>query len=293
MPKYLTYLPLLILCIAVLASTIRIVPQSKEYVIERLGKYNRTMESGLHFMIPILEVVRKKVSLKEQVYDFQPQPVITKDNVTMMIDSVVYLKVMDSRLYTYGVNRPIEATENMTATTLRNIIGDLELDETLTSRDRINSEMRIIVDEATDPWGIKISRIELKNILPPEDIRNAMEKQMRAEREKREKILIAEGEKESQIRVAEGAKEAQILRAEAAKQTRILEAEAEAAARRALYEAEVYGIQQVKEAGPDERFVQLETLKSIKDLANGQATKIVIPTELASLGGLVEALKEK
>ncbi|MDD7543652.1 MAG: SPFH/Band 7/PHB domain protein [Peptoniphilaceae bacterium] len=293
MPKYLAYLPLLILCIAVLASTIRIVPQSKEYVIERLGKYNRTMESGLHFMIPILEVVRKKVSLKEQVYDFQPQPVITKDNVTMMIDSVVYLKVMDSRLYTYGVNRPIEATENMTATTLRNIIGDLELDETLTSRDRINSEMRIIVDEATDPWGIKISRIELKNILPPEDIRNAMEKQMRAEREKREKILIAEGEKESQIRVAEGAKEAQILRAEAAKQTRILEAEAEAAARRALYEAEVYGIQQVKEAGPDERFVQLETLKSIKDLANGQATKIVIPTELASLGGLVEALKEK
>ena len=274
-----------------LISLVRIVPQAQAYVIERLGAYHGTWNTGIHFMIPFIDRVSNKVTLKEVVKDFAPQPVITKDNVTMQIDTVVYFQITDPKLYTYGVVGPVTAIENLTATTLRNIIGELELDETLTSRDIINSKMRAILDEATDPWGIKVNRVEVKNIIPPRDIQDAMEKQMRAERERRESILRAEGEKRSSILTAEGEKEAMVLRANAKKESMIAEAEGQAQAIERIYEAQAKGIEMIKNANPTQAYLQLKSLEAYEKMADGKATKLIIPNELGSLATLLSTFK--
>lgn len=276
----------------IFAYLVRLVPQAEAYVIERLGAYYTTWNTGLHILIPIVDRVANKVTLKEIVKDFAPQPVITKDNVTMQIDTVVYFFISDPKLYTYGVVGPITAIESLTATTLRNIIGDLELDETLTSRDIINTKMRAILDEATDPWGIKVTRVEVKNIIPPRDIQEAMEKQMRAERERRESILRAEGEKRSAILSAEGEKESMMLRATARKEALIAEAEGEAQAIERKYQAEARGIQMIKDAAPSKEYLSLKTLEAYEKMANGQATKIVVPTELQTMASALVSAKE-
>ncbi|MEG0367047.1 MAG: SPFH domain-containing protein [Coprobacillus sp.] len=290
--NYLWIVILVLVAIVVIAKTIRIVPQSYAYVVERIGAYNRTCNVGLHIMIPLLDRVSNKVSLKEQVIDFAPQPVITKDNVTMQIDTVVYFQITDPKLFTYGVVRPLNAIENLTATTLRNIIGDLELDETLTSRDIINSRMRSILDEATDPWGIKVHRVEVKNIIPPRDIQEAMEKQMRAERERRQAILQAEGQKASAILTAEGLKESMILEANADKEAKIARATGEAEALRLVYEAQAKGIKYINDADPTQAYVTLEGFKALEELSKGEATKIIIPSELQGLAGTVTSIAE-
>ena len=282
---------ILIIVVILILPNIKIVPQAKRYVIERLGSYHTTWENGLHFKLPFVDKVSNNVSVKEQVLDFAPQPVITKDNVTMQIDTVVYLQVTDAKLYTYGVERPISAIETLTATTLRNIIGELELDQTLTSRDIINSKMRVILDEATDPWGIKVNRVEVKNILPPRDIQEAMEKQMRAERERREKILQAEGEKKSSILLAEGEKESSILKAEAKKEAQIRIAEGEAEALLKIKEAEAKGIELLKKAGADKSVIALKSLEALEKVADGKSTKIIIPSELSSVASLVSVFE--
>ena len=282
----------MIFFIIILVSCIKIVPQASIFIVERLGAYYQTWNVGVHFKIPFIDRVAKVVTLKEKVVDFPPQPVITKDNVTMQIDTVVYFQITDGKLYTYGVDHPMNAIENLTATTLRNIVGDLELDETLTSRDTVNTKMRAILDEATDSWGIKINRVELKNILPPKDIQEAMEKQMRAERERRESILKAEGEKRSQILVAEGEKEAMILRAEAAKEAAIKNAEGEAQAIVDIQRATAEGLKLIKEVGLDDKVLSLKGIEALKDVADGKATKIIIPSEIQSLAGLAASLKE-
>ncbi len=279
-----------ILIIVILVKNIRIVPQAKAFVIERLGAYSATWNVGLHLKVPFIERVAKQVSLKEQVADFPPQPVITKDNVTMQIDTVVFFQITDPKLYTYGIEHPMVAIENLSATTLRNIIGDLELDQCLTSRDIINSKMRSILDEATDPWGIKVNRVELKNILPPKEIQNAMEKQMKAERERREAILRAEGEKKSAILTAEGEKESAILRADAKKQQQILEAEGEAEAILKVQTATAEGIRRINEAAPGEAVLKLKALEAFAAAANGRATKIIIPSEIQGIAGLAEGV---
>ena len=287
---------ILVIVLVLVLPNIKIVPQAKRYVIERLGSYYTTWENGLHFKVPFIDRIANVVSIKEQVLDFAPQPVITKDNVTMQIDTVVYLQVTDAKLYTYGVERPIGAIETLTATTLRNLIGELELDQTLTSRDIINSKMRVILDEATDPWGIKVNRVEVKNILPPHDIQEAMEKQMRAERERREKILQAEGEKKSSILLAEGEKESAILKAEARKESQIKIAEGEAEALLKLKEAEAKGIELLRTANADKSVIALKSLKALEKVADGQSTKIIIPSELssvASIATIFEDLKDK
>ncbi len=305
---------LVILVIIILISGIKFVPQASEYVIERLGTFARTLHAGPHYVIPFFEKVAKRVSIKEQVADFKPQPVITKDNVTMQIDTVVFYRITDTKLYTYGVERPLAAIENLTATTLRNIIGELELDATLTSRDVINAKITAILDEATDPWGIKVNRVELKNIIPPREIQDSMERQMKAERERREKILQAEGEKKSQILVAEGEKESQILRAEAEKEAEILRAEAEkqamilhadAVKQQKILEAqgEAEAIQMVQNAlaeslvklnqsNPQDNVIALKSLEAFAKAADGKATKIIIPSEIQGLAGLVTSIKE-
>ena len=294
---------ILIIIIAIIAMSARIIPQAHAAVIERLGVYTTTWNTGLHFKIPIIDRVAKNVNLKEQVVDFAPQPVITKDNVTMQIDTVVYYQITDPRLYAYGVENPIMAIENLTATTLRNVIGDLELDETLTSRETINTKMRASLDIATDPWGIKVNRVELKNIIPPAAIRDAMEKQMKAERERREAILIAEGEKKSTILIAEGKKEsaildaeaekqAAILRAEAKKEATIKEAEGQAEAILRIQQANADGLKMLKEAAPDEAVLQLKSLEAFAKAADGQATKIIIPSEIQGLAGLAKSVTE-
>ncbi len=282
---------LLILVIFVLTYTIRIIPQSIAVVVERLGAYDRTLNQGLHFIVPILDRVEGRVSLKENVKDFPPQPVITKDNVTMMIDTVVYFQITDPKLYTYGVHNPISAIENLTATTLRNIIGELELDESLTSREIINSKMRSILDEATDAWGIKVNRVEVKNINPPRDIQEAMEKQMRAERERRSAILKAEGEKRSAILIAEGEKESVILRADAKKEAYIREAEGESQAIERVYRAQAEGVRLLKEAGPDQAYLTLRGFDTFAKVADGQATKIIIPSQIQDLSGMLASAK--
>ena len=283
---------LVFVVIFILIRCIRIVQQSRAYIIERLGAYHATWNVGLHFKIPFIERVAKVVSLKEQVADFQPQPVITKDNVTMQIDTVVYFQITDPMLYTYGIDRPLVAIENLSATTLRNIIGDLELDQCLTSRDVINTKMRAILDEATDPWGIKVNRVELKNILPPKDIQNAMEKQMKAERERREAILRAEGEKKSAILTAEGENQAAILRAEAKKQAQILEAQGKAEAILAVQKATADSIKLLNEAAPSDPVIRIRALEAFAAAADGKATKIIIPSEIQGLAGLAEGLVE-
>lgn len=278
--------------LVVIISNIKIVPQANAYVIERLGAYQATWETGLHVKIPFIDRISKKVSLKEQVVDFPPQPVITRDNVTMQIDTVVYFEITDPKLYCYGVERPLSAIENLTATTLRNIIGDLELDNTLTSRDTINDKIRIILDEATDAWGIKVLRVELKNILPPREIQDAMEKQMKAERERRAKILDAEGEKSSQILVAEGLKESAILKAEAVKAQKIKEAEGEAEAILRVQKANADALRMLNEAAPTDKIIQLKSLEAFAKAADGKATKIIVPSDIQSLAGNVTAIKE-
>jgi regulator of protease activity HflC (stomatin/prohibitin superfamily) len=283
---------LFLIAIAILIKNIRIVQQAKAFVVERLGAYQTTWNVGLHFKIPFIERVAKVVSLKEQVVDFPPQPVITKDNVTMQIDTVIYFQITDPKMYTYGVEHPLTAIENLTATTLRNIIGELELDQTLTSRDIINSKMRSILDEATDPWGIKINRVELKNIMPPREIQDAMEKQMKAERERREAILKAEGEKKSAILLAEGEKESAILRADAEKQVRILEAEGQAEAILKVQQATAEGIKLINEAGASDQVIRIKALEAFQAAADGKATKIIIPSEIQGLAGLATSLKE-
>ena len=293
---------LIIICVIIIPN-IKIVPQANSYVVERLGSYFATWKNGLHFKIPFIDRISNRVTLKEIVKDFAPQPVITKDNVTMQIDTVVYFQITDPKLYTYGVDSPISAIENLTATTLRNIIGELELDETLTSRDIINSKMRSILDEATDPWGIKVNRVEVKNILPPRDIQEAMEKQMRAERERREEILIAEGHKQAAVLEAEGKKQALILEAEAQKEAMILDAEAqkeaaiqkakgEAEAIREVQEAKASGMKMLKEAGMDDKVLKLRSLEAFEAASNGQATKIIIPSDIQNLAGVVSAVTE-
>ena len=283
---------IVIVALVLIVTNIRIVPQSQAYVIERLGAYAATWQVGLHIKVPFLDRIAKKMSLKERVMDFPPQPVITKDNVTMQIDTVVYCQITDPKLYTYGVENPMNALENLTATTLRNIIGELELDETLTSRDVINSKMRSILDEATDPWGIKVTRVEVKNIEPPQAIREAMEKQMRAERERREQILIAEGHKQSAILEAEGQKQAMILAAEAEKEAAIQKAKGEAEAIREVQEAKAAGLKMIKEAGIDEATLKLRSLEAFEAAADGQATKIIVPSDLQSLAGVVTSVAE-
>ena len=283
---------LLVIVLIVLVNCIKIVPQAHAMVIERLGGYLTTWSVGLHLKVPFIDRIAKKVILKEQVVDFPPQPVITKDNVTMQIDTVVYFQITDPKLYAYGVENPIMAIENLTATTLRNIIGDLELDETLTSRETINTKMRATLDVATDPWGIKVNRVELKNIIPPKAIQDAMEKQMKAEREKRAVILKADGEKQAAITAAEGEKEAAILRADAVKQQRILEAEGEAQAILAVQKANADAIRLLNEAMPNDKVLALRSLEALAKVANGKATKIIIPSELQNLGGVVPAIKE-
>ena len=277
---------ILVIVVVLILPNIKIVPQARSYVIERLGSYLKTWDNGLHVKIPFIDRISNNVSLKEIVKDFAPQPVITKDNVTMQIDTVVYFQITDPKLYTYGVERPISAIENLTATTLRNIIGELELDQTLTSRDIINSKMRAILDEATDPWGIKVNRVEVKNIIPPKDIQEAMEKQMRAERERREKILQAEGEKKSSILIAEGEKESAILRAEAQKEAQIKIAEGEAEAMLKLKQAEADGIKLLKDAKADNAVLTLKSFDALANMANGQATKIIVPTDLQGIASL-------
>ena len=290
-------LVLILLLIIILVRNIRIVQQAKAYVVERLGAYKTTWNVGIHFKVPFIERVAKIVTLKEQVADFPPQPVITKDNVTMQIDTVVYFQITDPKLYTYGIEQPMVAIENLAATTLRNIIGDLELDQCLTSRDIINTQMRSILDEATDPWGIKVNRVELKNILPPKEIQNAMEKQMKAERERREAILKAEGEKRAAILEAEGEKESAILRADAKKQQQILEAEGQAEAILKVQTATAEGIRLINEASPSEAVLKIKALEAFANAANGQATKIIIPSEIQGLAGLaagvIESVKEE
>ncbi|QNL97755.1 SPFH domain-containing protein [Treponema sp. Marseille-Q4132] len=294
---------LVVIVMVLVITNIQIVPQARAFVIERLGTYIATWQTGLHVKTPFIDRVANKVSLKERVLDFPPQPVITKDNVTMKIDTVVYMQITDAKLYTYGVENPMLAIENLSATTLRNIIGELDLDATLTSRDVINTKMRSILDEATDPWGIKVNRVEVKNIMPPEAIREAMEKQMRAERERREKILIAEGQKQSEILVAEGQKQARILEAEAQKQATILHAEAEkeaqirkaegeAQAIREVQQATAAGLQMIKDVRIDEAVVKLRSLETLEKAANGQATKIIVPADFQNLAGVVSAIGE-
>ena len=300
---YIVFFILFIVVLMIVISCVKIVPQAKAYVIERLGAYQETWGVGLHFKVPMIDRVARKVDLKEQVVDFAPQPVITKDNVTMRIDTVVFYQITDPKLFCYGVANPIMAIENLTATTLRNIIGDLELDQTLTSRETINTKMRASLDVATDPWGIKVNRVELKNIIPPAAIQDAMEKQMKAERERREAILIAEGEKKSTILVAEGQKEsvilkaeadkaAAILQAEAEKEKRIKEAEGEAEAILKVQQANADGIRFLKEAGADEAVLTMKSLEAFAKAADGKATKIIIPSEIQGLAGLVTSLKE-
>lgn len=283
---------LVVIIFLVIVTNIKVVPQATDFVVERLGVYSTTWHAGLHLKIPFVERVAKKVSLKEQVVDFEPQPVITRDNVTMQIDTVVFFQVTDAMLYTYGVERPIAAIENLTATTLRNIIGDMELDHTLTSRDVINSKITSLLDEATDKWGIKVNRVELKNILPPPAIQDAMEKQMKAEREKRESVLRAEGEKRSAILVAEGEKESAILRADAVREQRIREADGEAQAIMAVQKANADSIQLLNESHPTQQVLTLKSLEALQRVANGQATKLIIPSELQNLGGLVASIGE-
>jgi len=282
---------ILLIIIGIIAN-IKIVPQANAYVIERFGGFQSVWSVGLHVKVPFIDRIARRVNLKEQVVDFPPQPVITKDNVTMQIDTVVYYQITDPKSYTYGVERPMMAIENLTATTLRNIIGDLELDETLTSRDTVNTKMRTILDEATDPWGIKINRVELKNILPPREIQDAMEKQMKAERERREAILIAEGSKKSAILLAEGEKESAILRAEAKKQAAIKEAEGEAEAILQLQTAVAEGIRRINEANPSDAYLAIKALESFEKAADGKATKIIIPSQIQGLAGLATSLKE-
>ena len=277
---------LLVLVVIFVVPCIKIVPQAKSYIIERVGSYHTTWGNGLHYLIPFIDRVAGVVTLKEIVKDFAPQPVITKDNVTMQIDTVVYFQITDAKLYTYGVENPINAIENLTATTLRNLIGELELDQTLTSRDIINSKMRAILDEATDPWGIKVNRVEVKNIIPPRDIQEAMEKQMRAERERREKILQAEGEKKSSILIAEGEKESAILRAEAKRESTIRVAEGEAEALLKIKEAEANGIRLLKDAGADQSVIALKSLDALAKVADGKATKIIVPSDLQNVATL-------
>ena len=287
---------ILVIVVIFIIPNIKVVPQARSYVIERLGSYLTTWNNGLHFKIPFVDRVSNKVSLKEIVKDFAPQPVITKDNVTMQIDTVVYFQITDPKLYTYGIEDPINAIENLTATTLRNIIGELELDQTLTSRDIINSKMRSILDEATDPWGIKVNRVEVKNILPPRDIQEAMEKQMRAERERREKILQAEGEKKSSILIAEGDKESAILKAEAHKEAHIKMAEGEAEALLKMKQAEADGIRLLKEAKADSSVLTLKSYEALEKLADGSSTKIIIPSDMsgiASFGTVINEMIDK
>ncbi len=294
MPYILAAIGVIILIL--LVTNIQVVQQSRAYVVERLGAYQTTWGVGVHIKLPFIDRVAKRVSLKEQVVDFAPQPVITKDNVTMQIDTVIYFQIIDPKLYAYGVEHPMSAIENLTATTLRNIIGDLELDQSLTSRDHINTQMRAILDEATDPWGIKVNRVELKNIIPPRDIQDSMEKQMRAERERREAILQAQGQKESQILVAEGEKQSAILRADAAKQAAILEAEGQAAAILKVQQALADSIKLLNEANPNDQVVKIKALEAFQAAADGKATKIIIPSEiqgLAGLAGSVQGLLEK
>ena len=289
------YIALAILALAVLIliiSNVHIVQQSKAYVIERLGAFSTVWEVGLHLKVPFIERVVRKISLKEQVLDYPPQPVITKDNVTMQIDTVLYFQITDPKLYTYGVEHPMSAIENLTATTLRNIIGDLELDQTLTSRDVINTKMRAILDEATDPWGIKVNRVEVKNIVPPQDIQSSMEKQMKAERDRRQAILQAEGAKRSAILVAEGEKEAAILRADAEKQAAVLKAEGEAAAILEVQKALADSMRMLNEAAPNDQVIKLKALEAMQKVADGKATKIIIPSEIQGLAGLAATAKE-
>ena len=291
MIMFFVILALVFIVLLVVITNIVIVPQSKVYVIERLGSYSDTWSAGLHVKLPFIERIAKKVSLKEQVADFDPQPVITKDNVTMQIDTVIYFQITDPKLYTYGVEYPMNAIENLTATTLRNIIGELELDQSLTSRDTINAKMRAILDEATDPWGIKVNRVELKNILPPREIQNAMEKQMKAERERRESILQAEGEKASKILVAEGEKQSAILKADAAKQARIMAAEAEATSIMKVQQALADAMRMLNENAPNDQVIKLKSLEALQKMADGKATKIIIPSEIQGLAGLAASAK--
>ena len=290
--KLVVILVLIAIAIGLLVTNIRIVPQARAYVVERLGAYHGTWQVGLHFKVPLIDKISRKVSLKEKVIDFPPQPVITKDNVTMEIDTVIYFQITDPKLYTYGIESPMDAIENLTATTLRNLIGELELDESLTSREHINSKIRLVLDEATDPWGIKINRVEVKNITPPRDIQTAMEKQMRAERERREAILIAEGEKKSAILIAEGQKEAAILEAEAKKQTAIKEAEGQSQAILMINQATADGLKLIKDAQLDDAVIKLKSLEAFQKAADGQATKIIIPSEIQGIAGLAASVKE-
>ena len=290
-PGTIAIIILVILILAVIVSCIQIVQQSKAYVVERLGAFHSVWGVGMHFKLPFIERVVKKVSLKEQVADFDPQPVITKDNVTMQIDTVIYFQITDPKLYTYGVEYPMNAIENLTATTLRNIIGELELDQSLTSRDTINAKMRAILDEATDPWGIKVNRVELKNILPPREIQNAMEKQMKAERERRESILQAEGEKASKVLIAEGEKQSTLLRADAAKQARIMAAEAEAQSILKVQQAMADSMRLLNENAPNDQVIKLKALEALQKVADGKATKLIIPSEIQSLAGLAASAK--
>ncbi len=288
--EYIVFLVMLLAVVVV--ANIKIVPQANAYIIERFGGYSETWQVGLHIKVPFIDRISKKVNLKEQVVDFPPQPVITKDNVSMQIDTVVYFQITDPKLFAYGVERPMMAIENLTATTLRNIIGDLDLDATLTSRDTVNTKMRAILDEATDPWGIKINRVELKNIIPPKEIQNAMEKQMKAERERRESILRAEGEKKSAILLAEGEKESAILRAEAKKQAAIREAEGQAEAIVKVQTAVAEGIRRINEAAPTQGYIALKSLESMEKISDGQATKLIIPSDMQGLAGMAASVKE-
>lgn len=283
---------IIIFLVIILGTHLRIVPQAHVYVVERLGTYQATWNAGLHLLMPAVDKVSQRVSLKELVADFPPQPVITKDNVTMQIDTVIFLQITDPKLFVYGVDNPLKAIENLTATTLRNIIGDLELDQTLTSRDIINAKMRSILDEATDPWGIKINRVELKNIMPPREIQESMERQMKAERERREKILQAEGEKRSSILVAEGVKESSILKAEAEKEAKIRRAEGEAEAILKIQHATAEGIRMINEAAPGQGFISMKALETFQKAADGKATKIIIPSNMQGIAGLVTSIKE-
>ena len=290
-PGTIAIIILVVLILAVVVSCIQIVQQSKAYVIERLGAFHSVWGVGMHFKLPFIERVVKKVSLKEQVADFDPQPVITKDNVTMQIDTVIYFQITDPKLYTYGVEYPMSAIENLTATTLRNIIGELELDQSLTSRDTINAKMRSILDEATDPWGIKVNRVELKNILPPREIQNAMEKQMKAERERRESILQAEGEKASKVLIAEGEKQSVLLQADAAKQAKIMAAEAEAQSILKVQQALADSMRLLNENAPNDQVIKLKALEALQKVADGKATKLIIPSEIQGLAGLAASAK--
>ena len=295
MPGYIGFIiigAIVLILILIIVNNVKIVPQAHAYVIERLGAYYATWGTGIHFKIPFIDRISQKVSLKEQVIDFPPQPVITRDNVTMQIDTVVYFEITDPKLYCYGVERPLNAIENLTATTLRNIIGDLELDNTLTSRDTINGKIRVILDEATDAWGIKVIRVELKNILPPREIQDAMEKQMKAERERRARILDAEGEKRSQILVAEGLKESAILKADAVKEQKIREAQGEAEAILTVQKANADALKMLNEAAPTDRIIRLKSLEAFARAADGKATKIIVPSDIQGLAGNVTAIKE-